>query len=83
MVFGRLRAAIHTAMDKVFGVVWSEWMAKPLFACLPCMASFWTLALAPIFDVGIADIPITMLTVCGINTIFSALLKHMKYEEQI
>jgi hypothetical protein len=83
MILSRPRAAMHSFMDRIFGVVWSEWLSKPLFDCFVCMASFWTLVLSPVFDVKIIDIPITMLMVCGINTIFSALLKYMRYEEQI
>jgi hypothetical protein len=83
MLLARPKAAIQSFLDRVLGVVWSEWLAKPLFGCLTCMSSVYGVVFCFAFGVPLSEWIITVLTVCGINTVFSALLKYIHYEEQI
>lgn len=76
MVLERPRAAVQTLLDKLVGVERSEWLQKPLFGCLTCMASVWGVFGCITFSVPLLDWPITILTVCGINTLFSTLLRY-------
>lgn len=45
------------------------WISKPLYDCLPCMASFWTIVLMQKFDLK------SILIVCGMNAIISSVLQ--------
>lgn len=47
----------------------SEIIIKPLYDCLPCMASFWTCVILWKIDIK------SMLIVCGINTIIASVLQ--------
>jgi hypothetical protein len=67
MIFERPRAAIQNVMDRMLGVVWSERLQKPLFSCVVCMASVWSLILSPYFGIAWYNIPAIILTVAGIN----------------
>lgn len=53
----------------------ARYLVKPLFGCLICMSSFWTIILYPYLvpklDVNIVYL---MLTVCGINVIISGII---------
>jgi hypothetical protein len=80
MIFHRVCAWVATKMDRLFGVERSHWMQIPMWGCLTCMASLWTLALSPVFSVGLVDIPITMLIVCGINALINKIM--YRYECQ-
>jgi hypothetical protein len=80
MLFARPRAAVQTFLDRVFGCSLSEWLAKPLFGCYVCMSSVWGVFFCWVFGVPPADWVVTVLTVCGINTLFSLLLKNNEYE---
>ena len=46
-----------------------EWITKPLYDCLPCMASFWTCIILWKIDIK------SMLIVCGMNAIIASLLQ--------
>jgi hypothetical protein len=67
MIFEHPRVAIQNAMDGLLGVVWSEWLQKPLFSCVVCMSSVWGVMLSVYFGVALYDIPAMILTVTGIN----------------
>lgn len=59
-----------------------EWLCKPLFECMVCMASFWTVAYWIVFmrydwHLILVYIPI----VAGINGIISAVIKPLFDEE--
>ncbi len=73
MILGKLRAYIQTLIDKIFGVEASEWVCKPLFECITCMASVWGIIGCIVFGVSLIDWPVTILMVCGINVIFKGL----------
>jgi len=86
MILERPRAAVQTFLDRVCGYSLSEWLQKPLFGCLVCMASLWTLVLSPVFSVKLWDIPIMALTVCGINYVlwkFIGLCKNIERENTV
>jgi len=61
---------------------WVLTICKPLFGCLICMSSFWT-----IFYWIISGSPLSihivslMLTVCGINVIITAVISHLIPDE--
>lgn len=59
-----------------------EWARKPLFECLPCMASFWTVVFATICGTITWWLPVQICIVCGMNSIISAILKPMFDEEE-
>ena len=46
-----------------------NWIQKPLYDCLPCMASFWTCIILWKIDIK------SMLIVCGMNAIIASLLQ--------
>jgi hypothetical protein len=75
MIFHRARAFAATRMDRLFGCDRSEWLQMPLWGCMICMSSFWTLVFSPVFGVAWSDIPVTMLMVCGMNTFFNRIIK--------
>jgi hypothetical protein len=52
-------------LDRSFGLKWSRYIQKPLWDCLPCMASVWGILLSWSFDVRL------LLAVCGVNVIVS------------
>lgn len=51
------------------------WIRKPLFECLICMGGLWTLILQPICFGYFSFF--TLLTVIGLNTIITSLIKEM------
>ena len=46
-----------------------QWIVKPLYDCLPCMASFWTIVLLQGIHIK------SMLIVCGMNAIIAGVLQ--------
>lgn len=73
MILERPRVSIQNAMDKIFGVVWSEWLQKPLFSCVTCMSSVWSIVLSPYFGMSWYDVPVVILTVAGLNFVIDTL----------
>lgn len=64
MIFERLR------IDRYLeGIVNFQWIIKPLYDCLPCMASFWTCIILWKIDIK------AMLIVCGMNAIIASVLQ--------
>jgi hypothetical protein len=53
---------------------------KPLFQCMICMSSIWTLIIAYCYHVPIfrPQIIILMLTVCGINVIIDSIIGYLR-----
>lgn len=73
-ILSRVRIAFANVFDKVFGDVASRIIQKPLWDCLPCMASVWTVIIT--WSIDINTIPM-ILVVCGINVIIeSAILSN-------
>ncbi|MDB5200577.1 MAG: hypothetical protein JWO92_2540 [Chitinophagaceae bacterium] len=68
MLLGWLRVAIANRLDKICGLKLSKQIQAPLFECLICMSSVWTIILTFSFDIRL------MLLVCGMNTIISIIL---------
>lgn len=69
-VLGWLRIAVANGLDKAIGKKWSRYIQKPLWDCLPCMASVWTVVL----DVATGVSPwqlllLLILGVCGLNAL--------------
>lgn len=63
-----LRRATANVLDRYTGLTASRYIQKPLWDCLPCMASVWTITLT--FSL---DIPL-ILAVCGCNTLLELLI---------
>lgn len=69
-VFGGVRAFLATWLDRAVGKKWSRYIQKPLWDCLPCMASVWTILFTWSID------PWLILAVCGLNSIIERIIKH-------
>ncbi|MDF2381332.1 hypothetical protein JMG10_07640 [Nostoc ellipsosporum NOK] len=67
MLLGWLRIAVANMLDELFGLKYSRYIQKPLWDCLPCMASIWTILLTASINVEL------ILVVCGINVIIDKL----------
>lgn len=80
MIAHPIRTRIKTFLDKKIGQQVSEIITKPLFECLVCMSSFWTLVLMWFWiDVSIYSsvyVLLLILTVSGINSIINHFIKH-------
>ena len=61
MVFHKLR--INDLLKE------NEWIVKPIYDCLPCMASIWTCLI--LWNIDIKSI----LIVCGMNAIIASILQ--------
>jgi len=61
MLLGWFRILTANLFDWLFGLKWSTIIQKPIWGCLPCMASLWTILLTYSFNLEL------MLVVCGIN----------------
>lgn len=56
------------------------WMRKPLYECLICMSSFWTVAFVVVTLQPISvDVLLLFITVGGLNTIACAILNLTDY----
>lgn len=62
-LFGWVRICIANLLDKYFDKIKSIYIQKPLWDCLCCMSSFWTILLTWSFDIRL------LLCVCGVNCI--------------
>ena len=78
MIFGNARAKFQTFLDKKFGVGISTAICAPLFECVYCQSSFWSIILFWLFGINFIHLPLLILAVCGINTILSVVLKHLE-----
>jgi hypothetical protein len=61
-VLSPVRVAIANILDKI-SLKASRYIQKPLWDCLPCMASVWTIVLTLTIQ------PFLILAVCGLNVI--------------
>lgn len=68
-VLSFLRVWIANGLDIIVGMKWSKYVQKPLWDCLPCMASVWTVVITGRFDV------ILICAVCGLNVIIGRLIE--------
>lgn len=83
--------------DYLFGKL-PFWMSKPLFACLPCMASFYTLMMFVCASIDPTDpafvflvymirpefgFVISVLSVAAVNTIFALIIRAIEAIEAI
>lgn len=69
-IFSPVREMLATGLDKIFGKVASKYIQKPLWDCLPCMASVWTIFLSFSLDFQM------ILLVCGFNILIDQFVKH-------
>lgn len=63
-VLSPVRVWCANRLDAWIGQKWSKYVQKPLWGCMPCMASVWGLILCGV------NIP-AILAVCGLNVIIS------------
>lgn len=68
MVLNKPAEWIHNKLDGVFD--FSDFICKPLFDCMPCMASIWGIIGWFYFQPDIHLIPY-LLILCGVNTLVS------------
>jgi hypothetical protein len=62
-LFGWFRIFIANLLDKLLGKKYSIVLQKPIWDCLCCMSSFWTIILISGFDINL------IFCVCGCNCI--------------
>lgn len=62
-ILSPVRVFVANGLDKFLGKKWSRVIQKPLWDCLACMASLWTIALTQRFDIGL------ILAVAGLNAL--------------
>lgn len=56
----------------------AEWICKPLFECLPCMASVWSVVLWLVWKGSLSfTVLFVMFVVCGMNGIVSSIIKNL------
>lgn len=60
-LLGGVRIRLANLIDKYFDRIKSIYIQKPLWECLCCMSSFWTIVLTLSFDIRL------ILSVCGMN----------------
>jgi len=70
MLLGWFRIMMANHIDLVYGKKASRYIQKPLWDCLICMSSVWTIILTLTFDIKL------MLLVCGINVFIDQILNH-------
>jgi hypothetical protein len=75
-VFSFVRIAGANLLDKL-GKRTSKIIQKPLWDCLPCMASVWTILLSWSFDI------LLMLSVCGFNMLIVLFLPESKDQKDL
>lgn len=75
MIFSSFRIAIATFLDKVFGLKNSKVIQKPMWDCLACMSSFWTIIITQSFNIEL------ILIVCTLNYILSYVLNNIIDDE--
>lgn len=64
-VLSPVRVLLANVLDRIIGKTWSRYAQKPLWDCLPCMASVWGIVLSWSFNVPL------LLAICGLNVIIS------------
>jgi len=70
MFLGWFRILMANHIDLVYGKTASRYIQKPLWDCLICMASVWTIIFTQSFNVSL------MLVVCGINAVIDKILNY-------
>lgn len=73
MMLSRVREVIASALDRLVGKKWSRYIQKPLWDCLPCMASIWTIAWTLSVNVQL------ILLVCGVSVLIDCILPHSNF----
>lgn len=68
-LFYPVRVFVANTLDRIVGKKNSKYVQKPLFSCLPCMASAWGILLSWSFDIRL------LLAVCGLNVIISRIVE--------
>ncbi len=74
-VLAWLRIGAANILDKIFGSRASRYIQKPLWDCLPCMSSVWTIVLAWPFN-WLQDWRL-VLAVCGITFILDRIIEYL------
>jgi hypothetical protein len=64
-----VRVWIANRMDAAIGSKWSKYIQKPLWDCLPCMSSVWTIVITRRFDL------LLICAVCGLNVIIARVIE--------
>lgn len=72
MIFGIFRVDV---LDKICPKI----LRKPLYECLPCMASIWTIVLSIAFGILSIKPIVLILIVCGINALIDSFLNYCSH----
>src|SRR5919108_115186 len=80
MVFYKLAVKTEKLFIKIFGLNIGCGICYPLFKCPMCMASLWSILFWIYFDFNF-NIVIMILTVCGLNVIFSSIIDNIRPNE--
>lgn len=67
-ILGFVRIAVANFLDRNLDRKWSKYIQKPLWDCIACMASVWTILFTWSVDIGL------ILAVCGLNAIIERIL---------
>lgn len=88
MILHSVSISVEKVLAKTFNkVLWlsvpkatelSLYLLKPVFRCMICMSSIWTVLFWLFWDFNLVLI---MLCVCGINTLFTALISNILPDE--
>lgn len=66
---------IATLFDRILGK-YSKPLQKPLWGCMLCMSSLWTISLSLLFGwFSLIELPFAILTVCAINALILSVIK--------
>ena len=79
-IFSFIRVFYANIFDKAFGRKASRYIQKPLWDCLPCMGSIWTILLSWIVTENVTwriDV-LLILAVCGLNLIIDRIIDRLE-----
>lgn len=80
---GMILQPIREWLDWKLSNKYGKYIKKPLYDCLICMSSVWTVLCFFAIDFNIAELPLLVLIVAGINTILMHLIYWLKgYEHE-
>lgn len=73
-IFSFVRVWIANQLDRLVGKKASKYMQKPLWDCLPCMGSLWSILILWKVDLWV------LLAVVGLNVIIQTLIPDKEWE---
>lgn len=74
----KLLFPVRQLIDRLTANKFLAWIRKPIYDCLPCMASVYGIGWSLWMELGVSPMVIIILLTCGINAIFDALIYGMR-----